>query len=447
MQLIDAHCHLDDEAYEGQREQIIAQLASKDILAVVNPGCDLATSEAAVELARNDARVFACVGTHPHEAKFYTQEVEDAYRRLSQENKVVAIGEIGLDYHYDLSPREVQRDVFRRQLRLAEETGLPVVVHSREAAEDTVAILSEFGSRLRVLMHSFSEDLSVWKKLEPFGYFISLGGMVTFKNAPNPKILAAEVPQDRLLLETDGPYLAPVPYRGKTNLPWYAHETLKAIAALREMDPERLGAVILQNTIRFYELPDDLFHQATEMIREVIVVEGKDDVAAVKAAVRAECIMTHGHGFGEETLARIEEAARRRGIIILTDPDYAGKRIRARILERVPEAKQAYIPRTEALRGDDIGVENASPEAIRTALRRAHATLVEERLEFTSEDLFSHGLDGAPGAKERRIALTTRLGIGYGNAGRLLRELNDLDISRGEFETAMDAIHHERGEA
>lgn len=181
-------------------------------------------------------------------------------------------------------------------------------------------------------------------------------------------------------------------------------------------------------------------------IQEVIVVEGKDDVAAVKAAVDAQCLTTHGHGLNARLLQDIEEAAERCGIIILTDPDYAGKRIRRILTEHVPQAKQAYITRISATKGDDIGVENASPEAIREALQRARATLCEERHEFDAADLFAHGLDGAAGAKERRIALSAALGISYGNAKQMLARLNDFGITREEFETAMQAVHCERGE-
>lgn len=176
------------------------------------------------------------------------------------------------------------------------------------------------------------------------------------------------------------------------------------------------------------------------MIREIIVVEGKDDVAAVRRALDCECVVTHGHGFGEELLERLAVLQERRGLIVLTDPDYAGGRIRARIRAHIPNARHAHIARTNARKGDDIGVENADPEAIRTAILRAHATLIDRRTEFSSDDLFAVGLDAAPGAKERRIALGEALGIGYANAKQLLARLNDYDISREEFEEAMTRI-------
>lgn len=251
--IIDAHCHLEDPDYDQVRTEILASMDQDRVLCLVNPGSDQASSRRALDLARQEKRVYACVGSHPHEARFYTEETEAQYRSWAKEEaKVVAIGEIGLDYHYDLSPRKTQQEVLERQLQLAKDLDLPVVIHSREAASDTQAILKNFGSTIRALLHSYSEEVADWKALEAFGYYISLGGMVTFKNAPRPKALAQAVPVDRLLLETDGPYLAPVPFRGQLNRPAYAWKSLEAMAALRGVEREELAEQVLENTIRFY---------------------------------------------------------------------------------------------------------------------------------------------------------------------------------------------------
>ncbi len=182
-------------------------------------------------------------------------------------------------------------------------------------------------------------------------------------------------------------------------------------------------------------------------IREIVVVEGKDDVEAVKRAVACECIITHGHGFGDRLLDQLELLQERRGLIVFTDPDYAGKKIRARIRERIPEAKHAFLSRQRALRGDDIGVENASPEAIREALSRAHAEWAERRTEFSREELRSLGLEGGSGAKELRIRLCDLLGIGYANAKQLVARLNAFDISRDDFEEALRRARESAGAA
>ena len=182
------------------------------------------------------------------------------------------------------------------------------------------------------------------------------------------------------------------------------------------------------------------------MIEEVIVVEGKNDVTAVKRAVDCECLITHGHGFLDELFDRLEEIQARRGIIVLTDPDYAGKKIRRRIQERIPQAKMAYLPRSAAIKGDDIGVENASVEAIREALKKARASLSERREEFTLEDLIRYGLSSGPGAREKRALLGKELHIGYGNAKQLTSRLNAYGIERDEFLLALAKIEKRKEE-
>lgn len=256
--LIDAHTHLDSSRFNEDREELLARLPEEGVLAVVNPGCDLESSDFARKLAAAHPSVFACLGNHPHEAQYYNSETEEAYRQWAKETRVVAIGEIGLDYYYDHSPRSVQRDVFERQLQLTKDLGLPAVIHSREAAEDSYAVLKNFGSSIKVLMHSFGESYDSCEKFLDMGYFISLGGMVTFKNAVNPPEIARRIPADRLLLETDAPYLAPVPKRGKRNEPAYLRYSLEKMAELRGEPADRLADRIFQNTVAFYGIEEDL---------------------------------------------------------------------------------------------------------------------------------------------------------------------------------------------
>lgn len=176
------------------------------------------------------------------------------------------------------------------------------------------------------------------------------------------------------------------------------------------------------------------------MIKEIIVVEGRDDVTAVKQAVDAEVIAVHGFGMDADSIHRIQTAGAQRGVIVLTDPDHAGETIRRRIESIYPGVRHAYIMRKEGMRKGDIGVENASPEAIRRALANAHASTCEARHEFTTKDLLTHGLMGAANSKERRQELGKRLGIGYGSASTLLARLNNYGISRADFESAAEKL-------
>jgi ribonuclease M5 len=179
------------------------------------------------------------------------------------------------------------------------------------------------------------------------------------------------------------------------------------------------------------------------MIKEIIVVEGRDDEAAVKRAVEAETIATHGYGIKRETFARIEKAYAERGIIIFTDPDFAGEKIRKRLSERFPEGKHAFLPREEASKDGDVGIENAGPESIRQALNKARAVMQEKRAEFQQEDMLEYGLVGIPGAAERRDKLGQRLGIGYGNSKVFLNRLNQYGIKRQELIQANEEIEIE----
>lgn len=181
------------------------------------------------------------------------------------------------------------------------------------------------------------------------------------------------------------------------------------------------------------------------MIKEIIIVEGRDDEAAVKRAVEAETIATHGFGISAETFARIDKAYTERGIIIFTDPDFAGEKIRKRLSERFPEGKHAFLPREEASRDGDIGIENAGPESIREALNRARAAIADRRAEFRREDMQEYGLAGAAGAAERRDKLGKRLGIGYGNSKVFLSRLNQYGIERHEFMTAVRELDRQTG--
>lgn len=179
------------------------------------------------------------------------------------------------------------------------------------------------------------------------------------------------------------------------------------------------------------------------MIQEVIVVEGKNDIRAVKNACDCECIASHGHGFGDRFLEELVEIEARRGLIILTDPDYAGEKIRHRIKEAIPTAKDAYIDQKLAAKTGDIGIEHCGPELILDALKKCHARQIERREEFSKEDFFNFGLEAVPLAKERRILLGKILGIGYGNSRKMLFKLNDYGIKREEFEEAMKKVEEE----
>ena len=253
--MIDSHAHLDDQKFNKDREDLIGRFDKDGLEFVVNIGSDIETSRASVALAQKYEKIYAAIGIHPHDADSYNEKIEQELIALSKEDKVVALGEIGLDYYYDNSPREVQKEVFERQLELAHSLNLPIVIHSREATKDTFDRIKNHLEKYpedKVLIHCFSGSLETMKEYIRLGCYIALGGAVTFKNARVPKEVAIEVPLDRLLLETDSPYLTPEPLRGKRNEPSYVRYVGDFIANLRKMNLDDLLEKTAENTKEFY---------------------------------------------------------------------------------------------------------------------------------------------------------------------------------------------------
>lgn len=255
--LIDSHAHLDDEAFDDDRQEIIASLYDDGVAFVINPASDLASSKRAVELAKKYKNIYAAVGVHPHEIEELTEEEIDELKLLCKEKKVKAIGEIGLDYFYDNSPRDLQKKGFERQIELAEELGLPIIIHSRDAIQDTYDILKKYEGRVFGVLHCYSSSVEMAKEFIKLGYYISLGGPVTFKKSQEPKRVAKLVDLDRLLVETDSPYLSPEPLRGKRNQPKNTLITARLIAQLRGISEEELFEKTRENTKRLFKIDED----------------------------------------------------------------------------------------------------------------------------------------------------------------------------------------------
>lgn len=249
--LFDTHAHYDDAAFDVDRDALLSLLPSKGVRYVVNVGCDLASSRRAVALAETYDYVYAGVGIHPGNAGDCTPEALDALRALARHPKVVAVGEIGLDYHYDAPPREIQREAFRAQMRLAGELGLPVSVHDRDAHAESLAIVREFPG-VSGVFHCFSGSVETSRELVELGWYFGFTGVVTFKNAKKTAAVAAFVPEDRILIETDCPYLSPEPYRGRRCDSSLLVHTGAKIAALRGVTSEEIYLKTCENARRFF---------------------------------------------------------------------------------------------------------------------------------------------------------------------------------------------------
>ena len=243
--IFDSHAHYDDERFDEDREALLARLPENGVAGVINCGTTLATSRTSIALAERFDYIYAAIGIHPEEAADATEADYDALLPLYSHPKVVAVGEIGLDYYWDI-PKEVQLESFERQLILANKLGKPVIIHDREAHADTLALLKKH--RPRGVMHCYSGSVETMEELLELGLYIGLGGAVTFKNAKKPLAVAAAVPQDRLLLETDCPYMAPVPFRGKRNDSSLIAYVATTIADVRGEDAQTLIDRCRENT-------------------------------------------------------------------------------------------------------------------------------------------------------------------------------------------------------
>ena len=250
---VDSHCHIDGAEYDADREEVIRRARDAGVTTMLNVGTGDPHSgafERAVELAEKHTDIYAAVGVHPHDAKLFTDRAEQRLLDLvKQSRQVIAWGEIGLDYHYDHSPRDVQRKVFERQLRLARLLELPVVIHSREANDDTIAILREemAGYERGGVLHCFGGSLEMATSAIDLGFFISFAGNLTFQKAEDLRSIARQLPLDRLLIETDCPYLTPVPFRGKRNEPARVVETARCLAELHGRELEEIGHITGEN--------------------------------------------------------------------------------------------------------------------------------------------------------------------------------------------------------
>src|SRR5208283_392565 len=251
--MIDTHCHLEMDAFEGDRDDVIKRAREAGLEALLVIGSDFEGNKGAVALAEKHDDIFAVVGMHPHDAKDFTPAVFDQISIWSAHRKVVAIGEIALDYHYDYSPKGIQRAVFRQQLDFAKEAGLPAVIHSREAKEDTLGTLRDAGIQ-RGVMHCFSGDRDMAERALAMGLYISFAGPVTFKNASRLQEIAGIIPDERLLVETDAPYLSPVPLRGRRNEPAFVVQTARYLAELRGVSLEDIDRITTLNAKRLFHI-------------------------------------------------------------------------------------------------------------------------------------------------------------------------------------------------
>jgi TatD DNase family protein len=263
--VIDTHCHLNFDSYDEDRNQVIERALSAGVTRIINPGIDEASSHASLDLTKRYENVYAAVGVHPNDSARFCDGDLGWIETLAHEEKVVAIGEIGLDYHWDDSPKEAQFKAFEAQLALAAKLALPVIIHNREASDDIMAILENWVRDLPPalrerpgVLHSFSAPKEIAQRALAAGFYLGFTGPITFKNADDLRRIAMSVPLDRLLVETDAPFLTPTPYRGKRNEPSYIPLMVERLASLQAIPVEQMAAATTANAERLFRLPTEI---------------------------------------------------------------------------------------------------------------------------------------------------------------------------------------------
>lgn len=253
--LFDTHVHLNAEQYKEDVEEVIERAREAGVEAMVVVGFDRPTIEKAMQLIEEYSFLYAAIGWHPVDAIDMKEEDLEWIKELTSHPKVVAVGEMGLDYHWDKSPKDIQKTVFRRQISLAKEVNLPIIIHNRDATEDVVAILEEEGaSEVGGIMHCFTGSIEIARKCMDLNFYISFGGPVTFKNAKKPKEVVKEIPLERLLIETDCPYLTPHPFRGKRNEPGYVKFIAEQIAELKGVSYAEIAEITTKNAKKVFSI-------------------------------------------------------------------------------------------------------------------------------------------------------------------------------------------------
>lgn len=257
MNLFDSHCHLENGRFEEDLPEVLARMKDAGVNRCILAGSDMETSEQIVALTKEHAHVYGVVGIHPHDAKTWTDDCADRLAQWVKEERIVGIGEIGLDYYYDHSPRGVQKEVFVKQLLLARELDMPAVFHVRDAHGDVLDLLRANRSQLPAgVVHCYSGSVESVREYLDMGFYISFAGPITFKNANKLLDVAKYVPQDRILVETDSPYLAPVPMRGRRNEPTFVQYVAQTVAELRGISAEEMAQAAFENTCHLFRIPE-----------------------------------------------------------------------------------------------------------------------------------------------------------------------------------------------
>lgn len=439
--IFDTHIHLNDEAIFNNLEENLTTAINNGVKSFLCVGFDIESSKKAIEIANRYKEVYAAIGIIPTEHKQYNEHSIDELRELLKtSNKIVAIGEIGLDYYWEKeeSIKERQQEMFINQIKLANEFNLPISIHCREAYADTLSILKEYKVINKGIMHCYSGSLESAKEFIKLGFLLAFGGVLTFKNAVKTKEVIQGIELKDIVFETDAPYLAPTPYRGKINLPVYIVETVKYASSLLNIEQNELERITYENSCRILKLNQKI------SFKELIVVEGKTDIDWLSSFINADFYSVNGSAINEKDINYLRKISTTRDIIVLTDPDYPGKRIRTYINEKIKNIKNAYVRKEFSIKNHKVGVAEASKEEILKALSNIKQYNKDLKSDLTMNDLFELKLNGYKNSKNLRLEICNYMQIEYLNAKQLLNKMKMLGLNKIDLMEILDDANRKR---
>lgn len=441
--IFDTHIHLNDEKFLNNLPTFIEEAKKQGVNKFLCVGYDIESSKLAIKIANEFKEVYASIGIIPTEHKKYDFKNDNTLNELkklaSTSSKIVAIGEIGLDYYREKNEeiKIKQKSMFMEQIDLANELNLPVSIHARNALQDTFDILKSHPVNQKGIMHCYSGSLELAKEFIKLGYKIAFGGVLTFKNSKETKEIIKNISLKDVVFETDAPYLAPTPYRGKLNEPKFIFQTVKFASELLNISQIELEEITYKNSCEILHVEN----LRKEKINGIIVVEGKTDIDFLSSFLDTKFYSVNGSAVNEEDVNFLKKAKEKNNIIILTDPDFPGMKIRNYLNEKIDGLQNAYIKKEVSIKHNKVGIAESTKEEVLNALHHLVLNKSDVKNEITMKDLLDLGLTGSEDSSFKRYYLAKKYSLGKSNAKNFLKKINLIGLTKESIKEDLDAYN------
>ena len=439
--IFDTHIHLNDTKILENLDFYIKDAIKNGVNRFLCVGFDIPSSKIAIEIANKYKEVYASIGVIPTEHKQYELENKKTYNELKElyktSSKIVAIGEIGLDYYWEKedSIKEKQKKMFIEQIELANELDLPVSIHARNSLQDTFDILKNFPVKQKGIMHCYSGSMELAKEFIKIGYKIAFGGVLTFKNSKESKETIKNIDLKDVVFETDAPYLAPTPYRGKLNEPKFIKNTVEFASELLNIECKELERITYENSCKILHVENN----EKVKIDDLIVVEGKTDIDFLSSFIDGDFYSVNGSAVSMTDIEYLKNVQKQKDIVVLTDPDFPGMKIRNFLNRNIENLKNAYVRKEFSIKHHKVGVAESEKEEILRALKKSILYKRDVKTTITISDLLNLGLTGSETSAKKRYFISSKLSLGKSNTKSFLKKINLLGITFEELKEINDA--------